>query len=149
MAKIVPAEVVIDKRLEKFLKAVHEICRSSNLFYRKIDVADGYIAFRASQTGSDIRNAMTRELIASVLLHGKLNQKQCKMSNPIKLVMEGRLKTLSYTKYNPIEEVKCDNVAMRVVVREGSPKHLVVTLYHLKEQDTDSNSLPEVPSDVW
>jgi hypothetical protein len=150
MAKIVPAEMVLDKRLQKFLTTVCEICRSSSQFKRKIDVQDGHIAFRAAQTGADIRNAMTHELIASVLLNGRVNTKQSRTGNPIELVLEGRFVELSYIKLNPsIEEVKVRNAAMRVVIREGTSKYVVVTLYPLKQEDTDIMSLPEVPKYVW
>lgn len=55
MAKIVPTHSILDKRLEKFLIAVREICRSPQQFKRNIDIQVGHIAFRAAQTGADIR----------------------------------------------------------------------------------------------
>lgn len=92
---------------------------------------------------------MTPERISSILINGEVNERDSKKSHPIELAVEGKFKVLSYTKFNPIEEVVHRNAAMRVVIREGTSKHIVVTLYPLSQQDIEKKELPEVPNNVW
>jgi len=51
--------------------------------------------------------------------------------------------------FNPIRELKHQNIGIRIVVREGSAKHLVVTIHPLGSSPADLMSLPEVPHDIW
>jgi hypothetical protein len=149
MGSLIPERQVIDKRLQRFLAIIRDVCRSSTSFKQKIDVQIGLIAWRAAETGSDVRNAISNERIASVILSGRVNQGQCKMVNPVELAIEGRFTELGVVAFNPVREIKMENVGVRVVVREGSSKHIVVTVNHLKAKDTDILSLPEVQHVVW
>ena len=141
--------LLMEKRLEKFLIQIRNICRSSGTFRKKIDVQVGHIAWRASETGSEIRNAINHEKIASILLNGRVNEGRCLSSKRLELVVEGRFSEIVYVASVPAREVKEKNVGFRVVVREGSTKHVVVTLYHLKNSDIETSSLPEVPNEIW
>lgn len=138
-----------NKRLERFLVQIRNICRSSGTFRKKIDVQVGHIAWRAMETGSEIRNAINHEKIASILLNGCVNKERCLISKRIELVVEGRFSEITYIASRPAREVKEKNAGFRVVVREGSAKHVVVTLYHLKNSETDTSTLPEVPNEIW
>jgi hypothetical protein len=149
MSKMVSVRQITDKRLEKFLVGIRDICRSSSGFKRKIDVQIGHIAWRAAETASDVRNGMSHERIASVILAGRVNEKQCKFQNPVELAIEARFAKFTIVAFNPIRELIMQNVGIRVVVREGSAKHIVVTVYHLKDQDSYVLDLPEVPHVIW
>ena len=149
MGKLVPEAVVSDKRVQKFLNEIREACKSPGRFRQKIDVNVGHIAFRAAQTGADVRNAMDNERIASMILNGTINDRHCRMGNPIELAFEGVFAELKAVVTDPVREVAFTNVPMRVVVRQGSSKHIVVTLYPLQPHDVDVTKLPEVPRHVW
>jgi hypothetical protein len=122
MSGLIPEQQITDKRLERFQGVIRDICRSSKAFKHKVDVQLSHIAWRAAQTGSDVRNAMNHERIASVILSGKLNQKHCRVANPVELAFEGRFIDLCLVTFNPVQEIKMENVGIRVIVREGSSK---------------------------
>ena len=144
----IPENRMLDRRLEKFHSKLKSICNSSPSFKKSIDVQVGHIAWRAAQTMSDVRNAITNEHLASILINGRVNEKQCNTSAPLELVVEGRFVELMVLEFNPVRESKHNNVAIRVAVREGSPKHIVITLYPLTSEQ-DLSGIPEVPKNVW
>ncbi|MBF0441905.1 MAG: hypothetical protein HQK54_08385 [Oligoflexales bacterium] len=148
MENLIPEQKVLDKRFQQFHSKIKSICNSPKNFKNGFDVQIGHIAWRAAQTMTDVRNAISNEKIASILIHGRVNEKHCNSSKPLELVVEGRFAELIVVEFNPIQEKKIKDVSIRVVVREGSPKHIIVTLYPLTSE-ANVSSIPEVPNEVW
>jgi hypothetical protein len=90
MGNLINQSTVDEKRLERFLGEVRDYCRSSKAFKKKIEIDVSHIAFRAAQANQEIRNAITPEQIASLILHGELHRQTCKVSSPLEIVLDGR-----------------------------------------------------------
>lgn len=149
MGDIVSGRNMNDRRVEKFVGQVRDICRSAHSFKKQIDVNVSHIAWRAQAAAQDIRNAIDHEKMAGVIIHGVLRMQNCRVTSPIEVVFDGRFTELVETVFNPVREVKHQNVGIRIVVREGSSKHIVVTVHPLTLSAIDLMQLPEVPHDIW
>ncbi|MCX6104312.1 MAG: hypothetical protein NTY08_00580 [Proteobacteria bacterium] len=149
MGELGTTQSMNDRRLEKFVNQVRDICRSPKSFKSRMDVDVGHIAWRAQAAGQDIRNAIDQEKMASLIINGTLRSQNCRTTPPIEAVFDGRFADLVETLFNPIRELKHQNIGVRIVVREGSAKHLVVTIHPLGSSPADLMSLPEVPHDIW
>lgn len=149
MENLIPEPQLDKKRIEKFTAQVRDICRSSKSFRKRIDIDVSHIAWRAGTAGQDIRNAMDAEKMASLILNGEICLPNCKTTSPLEIVFDGRFKEIIETQFNPIREVKHINVGFRIVVREGSHKHIIVTVHPLNLEPTLLEKLPEIPNEVW
>ncbi len=149
MGVLVVAQRIDDRRLDKFVSQVRDICKSPISFKKSIDVNVGHIAWRAAEGAQDIRNAIDAEKMAALIIQGSLRTENCKGTSPIEAVFDGRFAELTEIQFSPVREVKHQNQGIRIVVREGASKHIVVTVHPLSLPNDELMSLPEVTHDIW
>ncbi len=147
MRKLVGIEAMDMRRLETFVTRVRDVCRSPSSFKKSVEIDVGHVAWRAAQSKQEVRNSMTREHIATLIMNGVVDQKSCRFAAPMEAAIDGRFASIGVTFLDPVREEIWTNVALRAVVRDVAPRYLVVTVYPCPLEKTDS--LPEVPTNVW
>ena len=135
-------------RLEKFHETLRQLARTKLSFNKSVEVDVGHIVRRGSESDA-FRWALSNEIIAAIVLKGKLNLGKCNGVSPLELAIEGKLLNFKWIDAKAVCERTEAVACIRVVIRERKPKHYVVTAYRDLEGKIDPNDTPEVDHEVW
>lgn len=151
VATIVGQERMTHLMIEKFHSICISYCNSRKAFKSAFEIDHRHVAVRAGQTINHLRwSLMNEEPLASLIKNALLNSASSQEQNPTELAVEGWFKDFPWVdpsqctgKMEGVEPVLC----ARIIVRERKPKHLIVTVYVLPNEE--QAKLPEVPYEIW
>lgn len=138
-------------KIERFRKSLAQYCGKQSIFDSAIKLGMSHIGKRAGETQDWVRIAVGKEQIASIILRGYVNHSRSFVNSKTEIAIEDKFAQFKYTRLGKDgpEEVNEQDLCVRVVIRESSPKHLVVTVYPDREGQIDKATTPKVPYEVW
>ena len=136
------------KRIEAFHKKCVQKSKSKKSFDRGFRVDKSHIAKGILKNPK--RSALTSEDIAAVIIGGVLSLDTCNEGPPIEIVVKGIINEFEWTN---LTENGCptyleDMVEVKVVVREGKSKDLIVTTY-ITEDENKISTNKEINREIW
>lgn len=138
-------------QLKQLHKKVVNLCANRGSFKASFVLARKHIGERAAEANQYVRFALeTDEKVAALITHGKLNEERSRSMSPIELAIEGKFLNLEVVDWSNLSSISTkivELVCARVIVKEGRPKHLIISIY--PETNLDPSLTPEVPNDIW
>jgi hypothetical protein len=136
-------------RLEKLAGQLYQSCSSQKAFRKSLAVDMAHLSKRSAQTGQGARLAIQDEQIASIIRNGILVYDACKVGPKLECAFDGKVVDFEGFDMESFQDVKWPELNLRVVVRESSPLHVVVTLYVMGPELIAGREIPEVPHVIW
>jgi len=142
---------VTKKRLHQFHQTIKASCGSQPAFHRNFLIDRRHIDQSAEKEPDSLRQNLGDEQIAAVILGGKLNEEKSRMSGTLpEIVVEAKFKDFPWLDLKDDGREKIEPVVcVRVVVREGGRKHVVVTAYVPRQEILDPDDFSEVTYEIW
>ena len=152
MTAVGPKTQFEEALLSKLHKNCIAHCQSKAAFQKSFEVDRGHVVWRAAATLSHLRwSLLELERIAAIIACGQINNLRSITNLPMELAIEGVFKEFEWVNPQnrdgePVSGVDT-NLCARVVVRDTSPRKLVVTVY--PDDSLEASTLPEVPYEFW
>ena len=143
-------EKSLRRRIDLFHNRCRELARSKRQFHNHFLINQDHIVVRGGQQGSSLRHCIEPMHIAAIINGGKINYATSKDSHPIEVAIDGVFKDFRYVEYLTTQmpaEIVIPRLQLRIVLRDGRVKILVVTVHPMQEAVDDT--LPEVNYEVW
>ena len=149
--KTITLDDLTKKRLMLCHQRVKEVCGSQPHFYGNLLVDRRHIDKRAATEPDSLRLNIGDEQIASVILNGKLNEERSRINGSLaEIVVEGIFRQFPWIdlKDNNREKIE-EAVCVRVIVREGGRRYVVVTAYVPRHEALNPDDFIEVAYEIW
>jgi hypothetical protein len=143
------------RRLKDFHEALKPRCHTEKSFHDSFLVRRNHLVKSAEKDPNMIRLNLGDEQIAAVIATGQLNEDQSRMNGTLpEIALEGKFRDFPWTELDTTGGDKAVDhieplVVVRVVVRQGARKHIVVTAYRPWREIINPDLLPEVTYDFW
>lgn len=150
VAKLIDLRRENRRRITLFKEKCAKLAASRKQFHKHFLINQDHIVIRGAQQNSSLRSAIEPQHIAAVIIHGRINYETSNDDHPIEVAIDGAFKNFRYVEFSTTQvsaEICIPRLQIRVVLREGRVKVLVVTVHSM--QEAIDETLPEVNYEIW
>lgn len=136
------------RRFKAFHKKCLQNCGSKKAFFKGFLIDKSHIAKGIIKNPK--RSALSNEDIAAVIAGGELNFETCNEGPPMEIVTKGIFREFEWTNLMEAGTPTYieDKVEVKVVVREGKNKNLIVTTY-ITDDENNISTNKEINREIW
>lgn len=134
------------KRFEAFWKKCKNNCSSQKVFRKSFDIAGGHI--NKGILKDPLRYSLGHEDMAAIISQGQIKLENCSEKPFFEIAVDGKILNYEWTEFGKQIQVHLEEaIHARVVIREGSNRDIIITIYAWPCSKNDN--LSEVNREHW